>query len=128
MVFLNFLFLGLFQLYLIAKRKYKLYKAAKFSLPYHDNLDLILLLQKATRNPDVSKPALEDSILRTMNGHWNACGHLPPVNIPLQVLVDGKVVNAIRNEWAQTSEAKLKFLDLDQEGISFTGRYPWRYP
>lgn len=65
--------------------------------------------------------------LRATAPHLNAAEHLPPVDCPLLILLDGRLVRATRTGFVASRGAQLEYR-LEPGGQLLHGRYCWTYP
>lgn len=59
--------------------------------------------------------------------HLNSSYTLPPVDCPLLILVDDKLVEASRPTFVEYRGDELVFI-LAETGQEIQGRFPWTYP
>jgi len=58
--------------------------------------------------------------------HLNKADHLPPVNCPLLISVDGRLVRASRTGYVAKKADGMEYETPD--GTKLYGRYRWTYP
>lgn len=58
--------------------------------------------------------------------HLNSKDVQPPVNCPLLIEVEGKLVRAHRENWELSKESEMEF--ILPNGDKLVGRYRWTYP
>lgn len=58
--------------------------------------------------------------------HLNAAEHLPPVNCPLLIDVNGELTRAERTGFVEQRDRQMEYQLVD--GSRILGRYRWTYP
>lgn len=58
--------------------------------------------------------------------YLNPATQTPPVECPLLICVDGKLIQCARTKWASSHTEDLEF--ETEDGRLITGRFPWTYP
>lgn len=58
--------------------------------------------------------------------HLNPADHLPPVNCPIVIEVDGKLLRAERTGFIEQRDSSMEYELAD--GSKVLGRHPWTFP
>lgn len=64
--------------------------------------------------------------MTTQYTHFNSATTLPPIECPLVLLVDGKVVRAHRPTPVHKRGDDMVY--ITEDGTELVGQYPWTYP
>lgn len=84
------------------------------------NLGEWLVMYAASQLPE---PSVED---QPAAPYMNAAGHLPPVDCPLLLEVNGELVRGQRTGFLHNKDREMVY-ELES-GETITGRFPWTYP